>query len=119
MLNNVANTVENIANVLSHNARYEDALRMYERTLQVRTGVTAGSPLNGIVCRCNANSLISRTVQCSAVQCSAVHMPKAALCLHCARAESSAESSPNLTGACVQSQGIEVVLCAIVPGVSE
>ena len=98
MLNNVANTVENIANVLSHNARYEDALRMYERTLQVRAGVTAGSPLNGIVCRCNANSLISRTVQCSAVQCSAVqcsavcaHCRRAALCLHCARAESSAE----------------------------
>jgi hypothetical protein len=50
MLNNVANTVENIANVLSHNARYEDALRMYERTLQARSSillpavVTAGSP---------------------------------------------------------------------------
>ena len=66
MLNNVANTVENIANVLSHNARYEDALHMYERTLQVRTGVTARPPLNGIVCRCNA---VSSHAQCSAVQC--------------------------------------------------
>ena len=72
MLNNVANTVENIANVLSHNARYEDALRMYERTLQARSSillpavVTAGSPLNGIVCRCNA---VSSRAQCSAVQC--------------------------------------------------
>ena len=84
MLNNVANTVENIANVLSHNARYEDALRMYERTLQVRAGVTAGSPLNGIVCRYN-------TTVSSRAQCSAVHIAEGLRCASIAHAPASAQ----------------------------